>query len=95
MTATLEPVMYGNFAHGVIGVPRKPRSKPTKPVRVHTEVAIVLEMMAKLFGRSVPDLASELLEKQLEPMRGPAAERLLGAQEGDPRRSEDKKPKRG
>jgi hypothetical protein len=51
--------------------------QPTKPVRMHLDVAELLEQQAPLFGQSVPDFASGLLRGILEDRLQKAAELLL------------------
>jgi hypothetical protein len=53
------------------------RKRPTKPVRVHQDVAELLEQLAFLFGQTVPDFASGLLRRVLEDRLQKAAQLLL------------------
>jgi hypothetical protein len=66
-------------------VPRKGSDpkKPTKPVRIHTDVADLAEKLAPIFGESVPDFISDRLRPILEELRQEAAERLLGRGGGE------------
>jgi hypothetical protein len=50
---------------------------PTKLVRLHQDVAELLEQMAPLFGQTVPDFASGLLCGVLKDQLQKAAELLL------------------
>jgi hypothetical protein len=51
--------------------------QPTKPVRLHQDVAELLEQLAPLFGQTVADFASGLLRGVLEDQLQKAAEILL------------------
>jgi len=51
--------------------------QPTKPVRLHQDVAELLEQLAPLFGQTVADFASGLLRGVLEDQLQKAAELLL------------------
>jgi len=51
--------------------------QPTKPVRLHQDVAELLEQLAPLFGETVPNFASGLLRPVLEDRLEEAAELLL------------------
>lgn len=37
--------------------------KPTKPVRIHEDVAAVAEILAPIYGQSVPDFVSDQLRQ--------------------------------
>ena len=51
--------------------------QPTKPVRLHHDVAELLEQLAPLFGQTVPNFASGLLRPILEDRLEDAAKLLL------------------
>jgi hypothetical protein len=51
--------------------------RPTKLVRLHQDVAELLEQLAPLFGQTGPDFASGLLRRVLEDQLQKAAELLL------------------
>jgi hypothetical protein len=63
-------------------VPRKAQAgkQPTKPVRLHQDVAELLEQLAPLFGKSVPNFASALLRPVLQDRLQEAAKLLLQKQ---------------
>ena len=68
-----------SFHRLVVPMPSKADAgkQPTKPVRMHLDVAELLEQQAPLFGQSVPDFASGLLRGVLEDQLQKAAEILL------------------
>jgi hypothetical protein len=61
-------------------MPRKgsESKKPTKPVRLHQDVADLAEKLAPIFGESVPDFLSDRIRPILEGLRQEGAQRLLG-----------------
>ena len=81
MVATVERVVTTpRHTPGSADVPRKgtESKKPTKPVRLHVDVADLAEKLAPIFGESVPDFISDRLRPLLEGLRQEAADRLLG-----------------
>src|SRR5437660_469382 len=58
----------------------KKATAPTKPVRLHTDVAELLEQLAPIFGQTVPDFASSLLRPVLQEHLPKAAKRLMDKQ---------------
>jgi hypothetical protein len=72
-------------------MPRKPTGSknPTRPVRLHADVADLAEKLAPIFGESVPDFLSGRLRPLLQELRAEAAKRLMAEgppAEGPPRK---------
>lgn len=68
--------LLGKKSAGMGNEKKKPAKKPTKPMRIHLDVAVMVESLAPLYGQSAPDFVSDRLRAVLQGLVAEAPEKL-------------------